>query len=107
MTIQLGHILFVILAGVSGGLLGMLLSRLFIRREQGFGAIASVLAYGIIGLLAGMLLAFLLRNQLTPYQLHITLIVLASFSLLVIGWILIQVAKNHRNPPTGPPPPRQ
>lgn len=84
-------ILFVFFSAITGSFSAMMLSRFFIPKSNGLAGGAEVLGYGIFGLIAGLVLALLLKNRMKLGTLKLATLVLALGSIAAVFWVGIKV----------------
>ncbi len=101
----ISKIIFLVLAAISGGLVGLLLARFFIPRGAGLAGIGTLFGIGFFGLIIGLLAAFIFKNRLATNELNTANIILTTFSVIVFAWVVIQM-KQKSNQDPNPIPPR-
>lgn len=104
--LKLVPILFVLLAAIVSALLAMSLSRFFVE-SSGLAGSASVLVWGIVGLIGGGIGSLVLKNRLSQSQLNMTTLVLGLISIAFMFWIYIRVQQNKTDVPAPPIPPTE
>ena len=102
--LKLVPILFVLFGAILTALIAMSLSRFFVE-SSGLAGSASVLVWGIVGLIGGGIGSFLLKNRLSQNQLNMTTLVFGLAISAFVFWIYIRIQQNQNTEPTPPLPP--
>ena len=79
---------------------GMLFGSLFVARDAGLAAGASILFYGLVGLIVAAVLTIVLARRLSPGALKaaaITALALSIIGAAVVGWRVIETQREARS----------
>lgn len=102
----LSKIIFVALSSICLALIGMLISRFFIPQNSGLAGGASVLAYGIIGLLLGLVGSIFGLRYLEASQVNTANIILGILALIFAIWVVLRAQQVSQPADENPPRPK-
>ncbi|MDW3652244.1 MAG: hypothetical protein R8P61_34530 [Bacteroidia bacterium] len=104
--LRLVPILFVLFGAILTALIAMSLTRFFVE-SSGLAGSASVLIWGILGLIGGGIGSFILKNRLSQSQLNMSTLVFGLAISAFIFWIYIRIQQNKTTEPIPPLPPTE
>ncbi|MEL6255857.1 MAG: hypothetical protein AAFR87_27885 [Bacteroidota bacterium] len=102
--LKLISFLFVFFGAILTALMAMSLSRFFVE-SSGMAGSASVLVWGILGLIGGGIGSFMLKNRLSQSQLNMSTLVFGLAITAFVFWIYIRIQQNKKTEPSPPIPP--
>jgi hypothetical protein len=93
------NLLFVLLTALATGVFTMFLSPLWIPDDIGLAGGATVIMYGLLGAILGLVAAIVLRNQINAATKKWTVGILTIGLVVFIGYAMIKM-ENNTSPPS-------
>ena len=103
---KLSLLLFFILLAFLTAIFAMFLSRFFISQNSGLAGGASVIAYGLFGLIGGVIAAWLLKDRLTADQIGLFNKIGGGIFAILLIWLFIRFRQNQPQAPEVPDRPK-
>lgn len=103
---KLSLLLFFSLFALLTAIVAMFLSRFFISQNSGLAGGASVLAYGLFGLIGGIIAAWILKDRMSAEQIGLFNKIGGGIMVILLIWIIIRFRQNQPQAPEIPDRPK-
>jgi hypothetical protein len=88
-------LIFVFVSSLSGFFIGAFTTSLIISKEEGLAGSASILLYGLLGLIISLIIAISIMKKIDRKLLIKIVILLFLLNLVPVGWIIYKIAQSN------------